>query len=140
MSDAAAPPLARLRALLTALCVVAFVIAFAGTHLPGPQVGTVGGPDKLLHALGYLCLGASLALALAARLASARVRVAWCCGVLTVYAALDELTQPLVGRDASLGDWLADVAGLLLSVVLVEVAVLPIARRMWGRSRSSSSS
>jgi VanZ family protein len=33
-----------------------------------------------------------------------------------MYAAADELTQLLVGRTASVGDWLADAAGAALGL------------------------
>lgn len=33
--------------------------------------------------------------------------------IYSAYAGLDEWLQPLVGRTMSLGDWLADVAGII---------------------------
>ena len=33
--------------------------------------------------------------------------------VLVLYAAVSEVIQGLIGRDAAVGDWLADVVGVL---------------------------
>jgi VanZ family protein len=35
---------------------------------------------------------------------------------LVCYAAASEVVQGLIGRDAAVGDWLADVVGLLLGL------------------------
>lgn len=40
--------------------------------------------------------------------------------ILGVYAALDELTQPLFARDAELLDWLADIGGSALGLLLAQ--------------------
>lgn len=41
--------------------------------------------------------------------------------VLAVYAAIDELTQIPVGRTGSVNDWLADVVGAAIGLVLFAV-------------------
>lgn len=125
----ATPWLHRQRRILTLLCALAFVVAFTGTHLPSAQVAVVDGPDKLLHVAGYFCLASSLLLALAARLERRAPRLAWSAGAIAVYGALDELTQPAVGRTASWGDWLANLAGLALALCAVELVAVPLTRR-----------
>lgn len=41
-------------------------------------------------------------------------------GIIAVYAAVDEYTQPLFGRDAELGDWAADVTGAGIVLATLE--------------------
>ena len=36
--------------------------------------------------------------------------------ILAAYAAADELLQPLTGRSCELGDWIADVVGIVLGL------------------------
>jgi membrane associated rhomboid family serine protease len=77
------------------------------------------GVDKLVHAALFA------ALALSGRWAGIRRPVL---GVLLVtYAAVSEVVQGVtaLNRTASLADWVADVAGLVLGLVLWEV----VARR-----------
>lgn len=38
--------------------------------------------------------------------------------IFGVYAALDELTQPLVARDAEVLDWCADMAGTAVGLLV----------------------
>jgi VanZ family protein len=40
------------------------------------------------------------------------------------YGVLDETTQPLAGRSCELGDWLADVSGAVLGMLLMTLCVL----------------
>jgi VanZ family protein len=49
--------------------------------------------------------------------------------VMVVYGACDEVTQPIVGRNCSIFDWLADIAGTVLAMALIEVV-------RWGRHAS----
>ncbi len=74
------------------------------------------GVDKVVHAVLFLCLAVSGRWAGAGRglLGSA----------LLVYAAVSEVVQGLgsLGRTASVADWLADVGGVLLGLMLWELA------------------
>jgi VanZ family protein len=113
-----------LRAL--AVYIVAMVLS---THTPIEQELIIDdrwpGADKLAH-LGIYCgLAFLLALVLLmrnvhrglrARLSQAQY--AWIAAGSCVYAALDELTQPWTGRDRSLWDWIADLVGMALGLVL----------------------
>jgi len=116
--------LSRMRRVVLACLIVYWVAAFVGTHVPGHHLPRVGAGDKLLHCWGYTALACLLWVTL---LAHRRAR--W--GVLVVlplYAALDEITQPLVGRTASIGDWLADVGGVGLAVLVCEASLLALRR------------
>lgn len=108
---------------------VYWLTLFAATHLPTPQL--VAGAmelnaDKLIHATAYFVL-ATLILRTARAHGWRRV------GLLTLnvavgYAALDELTQPYVGRICDALDFAADAAGVLMAVGFDR----------WRRSRSGA--
>jgi hypothetical protein len=98
--------------------------------LPGtvPLIGGEAGYDTCLggidcedgHALAFAALGVSLSAQVMAgrrgvRALAAAVRTLL---LLAVFAMLDELAQDWMGRDASIADWLADVAGAFLGVVI----------------------
>ena len=77
------------------------------------------GSDKLVHMAAFAGLAALVAITwqLAAGQLNRRHLIAvWL--AVALYAALDEWTQPLFGRDASLGDWTADVVGALIALIL----------------------
>lgn len=106
----------------------------AATHLPEVSVpGDILEFDKLLH------LGAYAALAL---LLAASVRRAWgslgargAVGVLVAamaIGALDEVTQPLVGRSCDLFDWVSDTLGACLGVGVYGAALSRFAPRPVG--------
>ena len=56
-------------------------------------------------------------------------RVRWVLLIVILYAGLDELTQPLVARDASAADWAADVLGAVVAVTVLEVIDAALGRR-----------
>ena len=96
-------------AMLT-LVTVLLLIPKPGTLAPGVDV-----PDALLHGLAYA------ALALAA--AVARPRPAPLGAFLVAHGALTECLQAFVpGRTPNWGDWMADVAGTLLTLGVVHAA------------------
>jgi VanZ family protein len=92
---------------------------FVATHVPRqfsalPREGT----DKLVHIAAFAVLAWLLATAWeqsVGRLRGAHLVAIGC--LLTVYAAFDEATQPLVGRTASFGDWLADGIGVVVGLI-----------------------
>lgn len=95
--------------------------------------------DKLLHLTEYTGLGLALWVAGRRRWLGGLLKwtesplLALLLGVVApgaLWAASDELHQLAVGRDCSIWDWLADLGGLLLSVLLVRLAE----RREAGRS------
>lgn len=108
---------------------VALAGAFTGTHLPPREIPVGIGSDKVAHAVGYFVLGTLLWIALRARALPRTRRIGWTLGGLAVYAAFDELTQPLFSRHASLADALADVAGVLSAVGACEAVTAILASR-----------
>lgn len=118
----------RLRNWILLLCVLAWVSAFVATHLPPAAVTPPPLSDKWLHLLGYFVLGAVLEATLAARRLARPRRIAAVLVVLPLYAAFDEITQPLVGRQASLLDWTMDLAGSLAAIAIVETLLLRAGR------------
>jgi VanZ family protein len=100
-------PLAR--GVFTVVVLLSLAILFApAADVPSAPPGV----DKLVHA------GLFAALALTGRWAG--VGQAVLSGLLVAYAAVSELIQGFSGleRTASLADWFADVAGLLLGLAL----------------------
>lgn len=108
----------RVRLMLYAGTAFAWVIAFILTHLPPAEVPKTRIGDKLAHFIVYALLAGLLSLCLWARGTSiARsILIVLIAGLL--YGAIDELTQPLVGRICSLQDWYADAAGTASAGVL----------------------
>ena len=91
------------------------------THYPKPEK-LVGGrlpPDKLMHFVAYGLLGSLVASTLVAygrRDVGTLMRLVV---VLAIAAIFDELTQPLFGRNAEVGDWVFDCVGLAVGSGLV---------------------
>lgn len=101
------------------------------THVPPAEAPLPSGlNDKLAHVAAYLVLAflASTAWQLASGILTSRhLWFAWL--VIVIYGALDELTQPLVGRDCSLLDWAADAVGAAAGIALF-VAVRACCRKI----------
>jgi VanZ family protein len=95
-------------------------VLVTSTHLPPsfpllPRNQT----DKLAHFLAYTVLAWLLAMAWQAStgwLNGRHLRFVWL--AIIAFAALDEVTQPMFGRTASIWDWLADAAGAALGILL----------------------
>lgn len=90
---------------------------FALTHVPhidrlAPALPRlIPHADKIVHGLLYGGWAASWHAVLTATPAGWRRGHLLALFVLTAtYAAIDELTQPMVGRTAALGDWVVDLA------------------------------
>jgi VanZ family protein len=106
-------PLAEQGALSRGAFAVAVLVSLAVLFAPPSDVpSSPPGVDKLVH------LGLFLLLALTGRWAGIRRGVLG--GVLVAYAALSEVVQGLdvVGRDASVADWCADVLGVAAGLLL----------------------
>lgn len=89
---------------------------FVGTHLPKPPPSAGMLSDKVMHLLAFTGLGFLLSAAVAAQGKSPAQRFFRLLLILATYAAADELLQIPVGRDAELGDWLADITGAALGL------------------------
>ena len=97
-------------------------VVFTLTSIPNPGTPDVPGGDKAAHAIMYGVFGATVAYALASGPWSAG-RLAAAFAVTAAIAAVDEWHQRFIpGRSAAVGDWVADVVGagviLLVSGVL----------------------
>ena len=106
--------------LVTAILVTATVLVL--THLPQtmmPLPLQESGIDKLQHVLAY---GTIMLLSLISlRNAPTVFSVLLLCLVVSAIGVLDELTQPLVNRTASVADLAADVVGMLSALVVYTV-------------------
>lgn len=86
-----------------ALVLMGLIFALSSLPDPSPPV-RFAHSDKVLHAAAYAALAASLLIPGLPPLRAA--------GAAALYGATDEIHQRFVpGRDASLGDWAADLAG-----------------------------
>ena len=104
-----------------ALTLAYWLFAFVTTHLPPGDLPKVAVSDKLAHFVSYglLCGALSVCLWLGNVPAA---RAAWVVlAIGAVYGVVDELLQIPVGRTASVGDWLADIAGAVTAVVIFTV-------------------
>jgi hypothetical protein len=89
---------------------VAVLVSLAVLFAPAEDVPVAPpGVDKLVHGALFLVL------ALSGRWAGVRRVVL--APVLILYAAVSEVLQGMVGRDAAVGDWVADVVGVLLGLL-----------------------
>ncbi len=91
---------------------------FLGTHSEARDVPSgIWDFDKALHAGAYFGL-TTLVLIAARRVGSLLTWRTYAKAAVLVlaYGAFDELTQPLVGRQCELLDWLADAAGVAAAI------------------------
>jgi VanZ family protein len=93
--------------------------ALVMTHIPRPPPTGPIVSDKLVHFLAYGLLGGLLFLTLWMSRPDLRWMPLVVLGIVIAYAAFDELTQPLFGRDASFGDWLADCGGGAVAAIVL---------------------
>ena len=92
-------------------------VLFLLSEVRGLSVDLPGGTDKVVHVGLYLILGLSLAWGNGRTGSGVSGLVFLLIGV--GYGALDEWHQSFIpGRDASVGDWVADSAGVMLGLVL----------------------
>lgn len=107
-----------------------WAVAFILTHIPitPRESGRVPHLDKVVHSTMYFAICYLGGLALFARgKATRRSLLAWAC-VYLAYAGLDELTQPLTGRQADLMDWFFDALGVVLATGWLSTARPPFVR------------
>lgn len=92
------------------------------THLPPRAMPShLGFSDTILHGLSYCALGLATIWRMENRPVALASRhwLGWL-AFLIIYAIVDELSQPLVGRSNELGDWLADVCGAILGMTAAQ--------------------
>ncbi|GJQ26808.1 MAG: hypothetical protein HBSAPP02_18400 [Phycisphaerae bacterium] len=111
------------RRMRTALCVCLFVGAFVMSHTPPPPPPSRPPiNDKVMHFTGFVLLGmVTIWRGLdAGRRYPLRGALGWLL-LLALYAAFDELTQPIMGRSCELFDWVADVGGAIAGITIILV-------------------
>jgi VanZ family protein len=113
-----------------------WLLLITATHIPKvPEPFGVRPSDKLLHLSAYAVLGALVGLAFSQY---RRLRLSLAAALLAgvaLHGMLDEVTQPLFGRDAEVADWFADVAGAVLGLGLM-LAISMLVRRRADSSRT----
>jgi VanZ family protein len=125
------PLVTRLRSLILGGVAAYWLLMLILTHIPEiPQEIESGMGDKSEHRIGYCLLALGLGLSLSAWKGPLGLgRLAILGGVVAVYGALDETTQPLFGRDCDWFDWLADLQGGLIGGLMA--LAIDLAARYW---------
>ena len=114
-----------LRRVLWVVTGVYWVVLFVTTHLPPNRLPKGPSNDKLEHFVAYFVLSVLLGAALwQGGPARRRLVAVIVLAVAALYGVFDELTQVLVGRDAELLDWCADVAGAASAALVLFLAHL----------------
>ena len=92
---------------------VAVLVSLAVLFAPADEVPLAPpGVDKLIHGLLFAVLAVTGRWAGVSRVVLAPL--------LVLYAAVSEIVQGMIGRDAAVGDLVADVVGLLLGLLVWE--------------------
>ncbi len=112
-----------------AVAIFWMIAIFAGSSIPGKDLGFITTPDYILHAGEYAVLGGLLGWWCFFNIGSAshadKPLFPWACLALSVaigsaYGALDELHQGFVsGRCQDPRDWVSDTIGCLAGAFLV---------------------
>ena len=126
----AARPSRLLRGIIFAVCVGLWITAFAMTHLPIRGLPRLHISDRMLHLLGYFGLASALWLTLWSRGMTGRDRPRWILATTMIYAAFDEATQELVGRRSDIVDWMADMCGAVVALLLCEALLRRTLRKL----------
>jgi VanZ family protein len=117
-----------LRAGLLAALAVYWITMLVLTHLPrAPVVPRV--TDKTAHFTGFAVLAALLYLCIWAMGRASGWTAIFVLLVAGVYGMLDELTQPLTGRSCSFLDWMANMSGAAMAVMVVGAVHWVVNRR-----------
>ncbi len=107
---------------LRIIWIVYWVALFVVMHTPKPDRVRLPAShlDKVIHFGVYAVLAALCAMVAGhgGRKLTFKWYFAWTL-IFASYAAADELLQPLVNRSASLWDWLADLAGVIVAFAVI---------------------
>lgn len=114
---------------LTILWIAAWAVAFTLTHIPLEPGGKTRIPhlDKFAHVslfFGITFLG-GLRYQAFPQQRRRRALILWAI-IYSGYGVIDELTQPITGRQADLDDWLFDAMGVGLATILLWARWTPV--------------
>jgi VanZ family protein len=99
------------------------LILLGGTHWPSELRGLqTDHLDKLVHFAAFAVLGWLAAWASESAKTSSIERAAVVLFAIALFAAVDEITQPYVGRKCDPLDWVADVAGAIAGLAAYSIA------------------
>lgn len=111
-----------------------WIFLFCATHFPRPKLAGFPSEDKLVHLVAFGLLAFLLwrcAESFSRKLSN---RFVWIAFVgLGLYAAADEYLQQFVNRSTSSADWFANLAGIALVLVPLELR-----RRLTRSARAAS--
>tara|TARA_B100001057_G_scaffold212656_1_gene212959 strand:- start:130 stop:507 length:378 start_codon:yes stop_codon:yes gene_type:complete len=105
-------------AILTCLFIFLMIVgsSFEGNSIPKSYIFTL---DKLLHIIEYFIFGTLLFFVF---FSSSKTPDVICLILGILYSLIDELYQStVIGRDASALDVLADIIGLILSILFIKL-------------------
>jgi len=114
---------ARLRKAALSGCVITWLAAFVATHVPLEKLPALHVGDERLHVFGFFALTTVFFWTLLAHGHSRPRRMLIIPPAMTLYAGLDELTQPLVNRCAAWSDWAADLVGAVAAIAIWELVL-----------------
>ena len=107
-----------------------WLVIFGGTHAPGNPLPGGGNRDKLAHFCAYVGLAFLLCGSGACFRRMGRASYAAILGLTACYGIVDELTQLLVkNRTADPLDWLADMSGTIVGMLIFAAGIRFLARR-----------
>jgi len=124
-------PRRKIDRLYRVLLPVYWVTLATATHLPRVRLpGEIPSSDKLAHLVAFGLLAFLFWRFCEVVKPPLSARFVWlAAATLCVYAALDEYTQQFVGRGVELADWVADAAGSLIVLFVLEVRRRRVLRR-----------
>jgi len=95
-----------------------WLLLFVGSHTPQAAPPPIGlSIDKLVHLVAFTGLAWLMAAVASHHTGRLTLRAAGAIFLIAItYGAIDELTQPYVGRSCDLLDWLADALGAIIGL------------------------
>ena len=106
------------RRALLAILVIYWISMYVGTHVPTLPSVIADHADKLIHCCAYGGLAFLLILAIGSRRSVTFRQLIFVWLFVAGYGVFDEVTQPLVGRHADLVDWVADIFGAAIGLLI----------------------
>ena len=106
------------RRALLAILVIYWISMYVGTHVPTLPSVIADHADKLIHCCAYGGLAFLLILAIGSRRSVTFRQLIFVWLFVAGYGVFDEVTQPLVGRHADFVDWVADIFGAAIGLLI----------------------